>query len=372
MARFINRAGKLVGVSAIVWAVLFLCAGASGAAEKEDEPQEEKASVMRQVGQEWIKVGAAQFKRALFEAAEKSFTEAAAYEEYLSEGERKEINNWLEKTRKATSERQVALEHIRKAGELVESGEQIKAKAHYEKVRSSELLTEQERKQTAEHLRNIDEHFDSQKKNINELYNKSVELYHAGELDKARDGFLEVTRYGLLSTPKGKSPEDYLVEIDVVLTERLKNTLPFQRPQEVNRPAEKPREEIGSDILEVAPVVQDDEKSRQKEPNEETPEVLVAAEPTEQQVGDIKNEQDNRTRLVQSYLEAVVKDTENKVDEYIIKGEMTKAVEAVRTAAELVREKREQTGEELFSDFSARLRSLADKIIQTQDKQERR
>ena len=208
MARFINRAGKLVGVSAIVWAVLFLCAGASGAAEKEDEPQEEKASVMRQVGQEWIKVGAAQFKRALFEAAEKSFTEAAAYEEYLSEGERKEINNWLEKTRKATSERQVALEHIRKAGELVESGEQIKAKAHYEKVRSSELLTEQERKQTAEHLRNIDEHFDSQKKNINELYNKSVELYHAGELDKARDGFLEVTRYGLLSTPKGKSPED--------------------------------------------------------------------------------------------------------------------------------------------------------------------
>ncbi len=372
MARVQKRVARAIVVSVLAWSVLSSSAMASGAAAKEGAPEAEKATVMRQVGQEWVKVGISQFKRGLFDAAEKSFVTASGYEEYLSVPERKELSDWLEKTHKAAAEREIVLEHVRKAGDLVNKGEPIKARAHYEKVRNSTYLTEQERKQIAEQLRNIDEHFDSQKKEITEVYNRSVELYRAGELDRAREGFLEVSRYGLLVTAKGQSPEDYLVEIDGILTERLRNMLPLQNARDANRMAERRRGDIGVDVVEVAAAAEANEQGQPAEPNEQKGEVLVAAEPAARPGDDAKGEQEKKARVVRSYVGAVVKDLEGKVDEYISKGEMSKAVEAVRAAAELVRDRREHLGEDLFAEFSVRLRQLADRIIQVQDGQGRR
>ena len=49
-----------------------------------------------------------------------------------------------------------------------------------------------------------------------------MQFFRAGEMEKARDGFVEVAKYGMLVTPKGQTAEDYLIQIDSILTEKLK------------------------------------------------------------------------------------------------------------------------------------------------------
>ena len=52
---------------------------------------------------------------------------------------------------------------------------------------------------------------------IEQLYNRSWELYSQGELEAARRGFVEVAQSGLYAAPEGKRPEDYVATIDRLL-----------------------------------------------------------------------------------------------------------------------------------------------------------
>jgi tetratricopeptide (TPR) repeat protein len=350
----VNRIGSVV--------VLILLAGGSTARAAEAKPEQqeqEKARVLREAAQNWISVGAAQYKRGFFAEAEKSFTIASGYQEYLTVPEQKGLNVFFEKAHKAGLEREIVMGHIRMARDLVRQGQPIKARAHFEKVRNSEYLTEQERKQIGEELKNIDGHFDKQKAEIMALYNRSVEYYRAGELEKARDGFLEVAKYGLLVTSKGQSAEDYLIEIDSVLTERLRKSLPAEAPPVPELPVpdiKKPQEDV-CDVM-------------QGEPNAGPGEEIAAvAEPAPPQETTEQSDQENRANVIRGYAAAVVSDAETKVDRYIEQGDISKAIESIRNASVVLRENRAYLGEELFGRYIGQLKQLADKIVKAQDGQ---
>jgi hypothetical protein len=370
--------------------VVLLSAAVCFAAEPNSQSEKEKTAVSRETAQDWIQVGISQSKKGLYEQAEKSFLAAREYQEYLTAEEQNQLEKHIAEANQAVVERQPVLEHIKKARELLSQGQPVKARAHYEKVRKSPYLTEQERKQIDQEIKNVDSNCDKQRNEITEIYNRSVQLYRAGEIEKAREGFVEVARYGLLVVPPGQTAEDYLIQIDSILTEQLKGTsdanasLPSvttQKPKtkNVNQPT-LPEDEVV--LLKPGPDKPPVKKQVDREPEanqmqEETTDVTAAAEPpaqTETSSADAQGvaperkvetaaNKDARVKIVSTYTKAVVEDAAAKVEYHISRGELDKAVAAVRTAAQTVRENRSLIGDELFAQYSVRLKQLADRIV---------
>jgi len=64
----------------------------------------------------------------------------------------------------------------------------------------------------------IDSYQLEQKKEIAELYNISISLYRAGQLGRAREGFVKVLQSGLIPANMAKTIESYIADIDSTLT----------------------------------------------------------------------------------------------------------------------------------------------------------
>lgn len=354
------------------------------AAEPNAQDEKEKAVISRETAQDWIQVGAVQFQKGLYGDAEKSFLAAEEYQEYLTAVEQKQLEKQIAEANQGIVEKQVVLEHIKKAKDLVDEGQPVKARADYEKVCKSPYLTEQERKQIEQDIKDLDSKVDKQREEITEIYNRSVQLYRAGEIEKAREGFVEVAKYGVLVTPKGQTAEDYLIQIDSILTEKLKGqqatnvSLPPvapQLPNEVSIP--KSSAQPASSETEAALLKPEGDKSSQaNQAQRESTEVTAAAEPlagsspADEQKAAAGNEakttgekKDDKVKIVRTYTKAVVDDAAAKVEYYIGTGELDRAIAKVRAATEVVKENRPVIGDELFTQHSIRLKQLADSII---------
>ncbi|MCJ7729853.1 MAG: hypothetical protein MUO27_08275 [Sedimentisphaerales bacterium] len=346
--------------------------------------EQEKTKVLREVAKNWIRVGILQSKRGLYQQAEESFLNARGLQEYLTAEEHKELEEHLAKAHQAGIERQIVLDFIKKARDLLNQGQPIKARAYYEKVRNSPCLTEQERIQIAQEIKNVDVNFDKQRKELTELYNRSVELYRAGELETARQGFVEVARYGLLIVPRGQTAEDYLIQIDSVLTERLKNASPAEPAPplassitappalenknipDINQPTPP---EVELELLQTGfgqqlAEKQEDSKQQAQQVQEEVNEVAAVAEPVPKKQAEAAPAAEAKTKIIRTYTKAVVEDAAVKVEYYISRGEFDKAVAAVRTATLTIKENRPFIGDDLFAQYSIRLKQFADRIIQ--------
>ena len=153
-ARFLIKSIGRKPVLVILLSVLLLTTALPQAAWSQ-AAEADKHKVGRRVAKEWVQVGAKQYKRGFYEAAEQSLLRAQDYQEYLSAAEREKLNELLEKTYLAVLEKTQILEHIQKADELVKQGELIKAKAHLKRVKNDESLTKEERKLITEGLNKI-------------------------------------------------------------------------------------------------------------------------------------------------------------------------------------------------------------------------
>jgi tetratricopeptide (TPR) repeat protein len=389
-----------------VQAVLF-SAAACFAAEPNLQGEKEKTTVLRETAQNWIQVGIAQSKKGLYVQAEKSFLAAQEYQVYLTVEEQKQLEKNISEAHQGVVERQPALEHMTKARELLSQGQPVKARAHYEQVRTSPYLTEQERKQIDKEFKDVDSSLDKQRVEMTEIYYRSVQLYNADELEKARDGFVEVARYGMLVVPKGQTPEDYLIQIDSTLTGKFKHRPDMNAPPAKVEYAGQPAPSgtkapflkrfayfiIGKKLVETPPPEtratplkpgpakppvkkQAAEEPKVKQTQEKTAEVVAAAEPPSQKEmssaaaqkvtpeSKVENspDKDARVKIAKTYTKALVDDTVKKVDYYIGTDEFDKAIAKVRTATDVVKENRLLIGDELFKQYSVRLKQLADKI----------
>lgn len=69
--------------------------------------EDAKSNVLQKAAQEWIQVGKEQHKRSLFKAAEQSFRRAAIYRRYLTDTDRKKLDELLEKSANAALAREL-------------------------------------------------------------------------------------------------------------------------------------------------------------------------------------------------------------------------------------------------------------------------
>ncbi len=350
----------------------------------------EKKRIVRQVAQRWIQVGAEQYKRGYFKAAKQSFLRAQDYKEYLTAGENEQLNALLEKTDQGIVEREYILETIRRADELVKEGKLAEGRANLEKIKGSEFLTVGEKGLIAEGLAKLNSRMSAQKSEYAELYSRSVELYNAGELEKAREGFLKITASDFSAAP-GETAEDYLMKIDGVLAQQAVPTATGEEPEDtLSETIESITREIIDGKAEADEVVEEPavkepkaepevqepaEKPVVHEPVIEKPqEVEVVAVPEKEAPEPTVHEETyieviNRKRSIrQDHTKAVINDAVAKVHNCISNDEFDKAKEEVEKAERIVNEYRMDLGDELFGRYSSELKQLAEKIAQIQDK----
>ncbi len=339
----------------VVLASVLLIATALSGMALAVENNADRDEVARQVAQNWINVGTEQYDRGFYAAAEQSFLQAQEYKQYLSLDERATLNQLLSKTQTASGGRDEVLRHIQIADELAKQGELIRAKAHLEKVKGSEFLSQQEQLLVLEGLKKIDNKFSEQKKEIVRIYNESVELYLAGEFEKAKCGFVQVAQSGLFSAHAGKTAEDYLAKINSVLPTTGEPLMP--------QPAEEITETENDEDLQFLLGQQYDEPIEVVAAQPAMP--MVSKEPARD--GAYIDEINRRRNILRSHTEAVVNDAVGKSQSYVSEREFEKAKNAVLMAEQLVKKNHLSLGDELCNQYITKLKELTEKINASQD-----
>ena len=321
--------------------------------------------MVRQVAEKWIQVGTEQYGRGLYKEAEQSFLRAMDYQEYLTTEQKTNLNSLLEQTHIAVLERNSITKHIQTANELIEQGELTKAKLHLEKVRDNKFLTAEEQKLTGEKLKKIEEQSAGRKKQIAELYSRSVGLYRSGDMEKAREGFMEVSKSGLFVSSEGQSPEDYLVKIDEILAQGTKAGAPngevAAKKVSKARPEAAEAAKVGGTegtASEELMVVASEGKTETK------PAAAVADGAAKEDTGSYIEVVNRQRNILRSHTKAVVNDSITQATNFMSKGEFDKAKDAVETAEQVVNKNQLHLGEELFKEYSNQLKGLSEQILQ--------
>ncbi len=335
--------------------------GRSGANETD------KQKVVRQVAQKWIQVGSEQYSRGLYKPAEQSFLRAMDYQEYLTAAERDKLSGFLDKAHTAVLERQLISEHIQSAKELVEQSQLTEAKAHLEAVKDNEFLTEEERKLVEEGLASIGGQLGGQGNEIAELYKHSVELYRAGQIEEAREGFAKVAKSKSFAAPAGQTAEDYLVMINTVLDQKAKaaKSTQTEAPKPVKDTQTTDSAAIEVEVVAVKPrQPQKVELKAVQDMGRVSEAVVVEPVPEEDDYIKMVN---RRKSILQGHTRAVVNDAIGKSENYISQGEFEKAKEAIEAAERTVNANRLGIGDYLFNQHSNELIQQTEKIIQGQN-----
>jgi predicted CXXCH cytochrome family protein len=93
---------------------------------------------------------------------------------------------------------------------------------HLEKVKHQRPATEEKLKGPPADPEKSNDQPSKRKKEIAELYYRSIEFYQAGQLEKAREGFVKVLKSGLAPAPIAKTIRGYVVDIDNTLARTAK------------------------------------------------------------------------------------------------------------------------------------------------------
>ncbi|MHC4642495.1 MAG: hypothetical protein ACYS32_12695, partial [Planctomycetota bacterium] len=329
--------------------VLLLTVSLSKVTQSQEIGTDEQKQVVRKVAQKWIQDGIEQYNRGYFKASEQSLLRAQEYQGYLSDAERKKLNELIEQTHLAVLERQRILQHIQAADKLVQQGELEKAKVHLEKVKDSKFLTAAENKQITEGLKKLDtttiakakaeksptdKEPTAESKQIVELYTRSVSLYRAGEFDKALAGFNAVSKSGLLIAPAGQTPEDYIKLINQKIKVKSEN---LRKAPDTIQVQVKPQEQI---IVQPASTI----------------------EPVSDAGNSFIQKVTRKREIRRSYTKMVVSDANSKAHSFISQNEFNKANEVVETARRTVYGNQLDLGELLFKQYDTELTKLSDEI----------
>jgi len=171
----------------------------------------------------------------------------------------------------------------------------------------------------------------SERQRIEQLYNRSWELYSQGELEEARAGFVEVAQSGLFSAPEGRRPEDYIATID--------------------------RLQMAAQNLQATPLTQP----------VVTPETPMASDSQ----GGFIEVINRRRNIIRSHMEAVVNDAVSRAQTLMAQGQFEQAREPIDEAQRLVNQNQLHLGDELYRLHSNRLRDVLESIAQAQTDREK-
>jgi predicted CXXCH cytochrome family protein len=176
---------------------------------------------------------------------------------FMQDTQKKDEKSSIERTEithTTLPESQSLFQVLWKVSKLIEQGELQEARVYLEKFKDNSAFIEEERRKIALVLKKMDiaatttegnskkirqertviegkpsaepgeslHQLSNQKRLIAELYYRSMAYYRAGQLIKAKEGFLQVLKSGFAPAPIVKTIASYLVDIDNTLAGRAK------------------------------------------------------------------------------------------------------------------------------------------------------
>ncbi len=362
----------------VVWISVLMVTTAQVTSARSDSSNEpDKQQVTRQLAQDWMQIGTRQYERGFYKQAEQSLQFALDYQEGLTQSERKQVKELLGKIQSGATERTYIQENLRAADELVNQGELLKAKTILKEIQDKQFLTKQEHDLIAKSLKNIDSQLNRQEKEIAELYNASLEFYHKGQLEKAREGFAKIDSILAKKAELSKSadamqtqvvPQTLQTPAEVTAVEQNSTTIKNKSDNEAS--AEKTNNKaIENEATEAAEA--NKVKSIQ-EPNKaslfEIAEPKTIEGPAVDENSMNEKSTDDKENIMRSYTKAVVSDALVKSQNYIDQGNFEQAKETVEAAEQIVNKNHLYLGNDLFGQYSTKLKQMAEKIVQEKNR----
>ena len=358
----------------------------SRVAPSQENEGTERREAIRRIVQTYLQTGQEEYAKGFFDQAVKTFQMAQGYEEYLTVSVREQLSSHLEQSQIAVLKRKRALETFRAVNDLIKRDQLSQAKTYLEKIKDNEFLTQEELTQIAEVFRQIDaqaldaqtrlEQAKSQKLSTEkkpadaatavkkpvvspddrrqetfDLLNQSITLYHTGQLEKAREGFVKVATSDLLPPQVRERVEGYVVQIDKLLPARVEQKL----VQESKKPV-------------VVAVVSPEAAEGLEAKLEAAPKVASPVTGESSYIDVIKRQRN----IIRSHTKAVVNDAIAKTGGYIIKAEFDKAKNVIETAALTVNKNQMHLGDELFKEYSSMLKIMTEEIANKENENNKR
>jgi hypothetical protein len=143
----------------ILWVVLtalILCAVVLSPVASAQGDQGDNNQTVREVAEYFMRAGIDHYQQGRYIQAEESFLRALDYKQYLSARTLEALDAALDKAHEAVVARQLILQDIQMADKMIQQGQLPQAKSYLEKVKDSDFLTDAERKQVNEGLARID------------------------------------------------------------------------------------------------------------------------------------------------------------------------------------------------------------------------
>ncbi|MCK4294225.1 MAG: hypothetical protein KAY65_13585, partial [Planctomycetes bacterium] len=391
----------------VLASTLVLIVAVAGVAPSQDGGSGEKESI-RQLIRAYIQKGGAQLDGGDYAEAKKTFLMAQNFEELLRPEQRKQLQKLVDKAHILAVNRERADEAFRAVNELVLQNELEQAKGRLEQIRNNQTLTDEERKQVVEVLKQLDSHIkqskasqgqaevkrtppraepkrttpiarkveselDKRKNEIAGLYYRSLGYYKIGELKKAREGFIEVIASGFIPARMVQTIEGYLVTIDARLGARVEaKAVPGTSKDDAKMVAiAEPQIRALKDV-EPKVVRQEPVKQEAVDPNGVAPEAVKGdrVEASTSKVGYIELIL-RRRKILRSHTKAVVEDALNKAKSYVEEDDFEKAKRAIETAEFTVNENQVHLGDALYKEYNSRLKEKAGEILRKEDERNR-
>ena len=329
----------------------------------------DRQKIVEQLAAKWTQIGLEQYERGYYKAAEQSFLKAKDYEQYLGSAQREKLNALLQQAHTAALESERVSTDIAAAEKLLAEGQLAEARALFEAVRNSPYLTSETKQIVEQGLAATSDDTAVRQAEMADLYNQSVDYYNAGELEKARTGFLEVAKSGTMVAPVGSRPEDYLAKIDAVLAQQIMQQPTQAEPNEIA----VDRELFGvaeEQVQQMLPVPTEQPQVPQPPADTGPAEPQVVSEPVAKPQPEPQPQQDGgyieviqrRQSILRSHTEAVVNDALAKARTYQGQNEFDQASKSIEYAQNIVNKNRLHLGEELFARYSDELQRTRDQI----------
>ena len=360
---------------------------------QENEPTDRQAA-FRQIVQSYVEAGKVGYNKGYYEQAVKTFVMAQGYQEYLTVAGREELRAHLEKSRAAAAKRKLALEKFQAADKLIEQNQLIEAKANLESLRKNEYLTKDEQAQIATVLKQIElqatkdkaspqitaekpekikeeikktgEQQKGQNQKIADLYRNSMELYRSGQFEKAREGLAEVAASGLIPLRMKKDIEKCLAVIDKRAPQKdEKEPVPEKKKPEMIAVIEPKVFNFGAAESEVnEPELVEPEVVEPKPAQPQVTAIKVASPVTGQ--GTYIEQITKKRNILRTYTGTVVNNAITKANSYMGQGQFDKAKKEIEQAEFTVNENQIHLGDELFKEYSSKLKTITNEIVEKQ------
>jgi hypothetical protein len=321
--------------------------------------QGQKSAVISEVIGKWLEIARRQCERRMYEQANESLMRAVQYRDFLSESQLKQIDELSKKVQDAQGRQKRLVENVDKANSLMEQGELLKARAYLLESAKGDVLSKDQAARAKRLLDRVNADIEQQKKLMAELYRKSREAYHRGDIEKAREGFQVVASSGLYIPRFGKSAEQYLAQIE------HRGELE-KKPAGNKRQEERHKEQVAAVKSKGTP----GGESRPRAPIEALPSANLPSTPGAAETFANASSEANAVteNLKAEYVRAVIRDAQSRATMHAGRAEFSSARAVVQNAETTLQVYKADLDPQLYGQYDKRLQELAEMIDDQQKK----